>query len=297
MAAKKCVFKGAATALITPFKNGKVDYEAFGDIIEMQIAGGIDALVVCGTTGEPATLTNPEHLDVIKFCVDKVAHRVPVIAGTGSNETSHAVYLSKEAERLGADALLLVTPYYNKCSQKGIVKHFETVADSVNIPCIIYNVPGRTGFSISLDSYKALSKHPNIVAAKEASGNMALIMGIISECGENLPVYSGDDQITVPLMSLGAIGVISVFSDVLPAKAVEMTHLCLEGKFPEAAKIQLDYLKLMNGLFMQTSPIPVKTALCKMGYCDIEMRMPLCPMDDADNEKLFALMREYGLTK
>ncbi len=297
MAFNKPIFKGTATALITPFKDGEVDYKALENILEFQINGGIDALVVCGTTGEPATLDDDEHRRVVEFAVEKVNHRVPVIAGTGSNNTQYAVELSRFAERAGADGLLLVTPYYNKCSQKGIVSHFNTVADSVNLPCIVYNVPGRTGFCISVDSYKQIAQHDNIVATKEASGNLLLMMEVLEACAGKLDMYSGDDQQIVPLMSMGAIGVISVFSNIMPAEAHRISQLCLDGDFKTAASLQLKYLRLMNGLFMQVNPIPVKTAVAKMGFCNNEFRMPLCPMDAADDEKLFALMREQGLCK
>ncbi len=297
MSISNTIFKGAATALITPFKDGAVDYAALENMLEFQINGGIDALVICGTTGEPATLDDDEHKRVLEFAIEKVNKRVPVIAGTGSNNTQYAIDLSRFAERAGADGLLLVTPYYNKCSQKGIVSHFNTVADSVNIPCIVYNVPGRTGFCISVDSYKQLSKHENIVATKEASGNLLLMMEVLEACGDDLNMYSGDDQQIVPLMSMGAIGVISVFSNIMPSEAHRIAKLCLDGDFKTAASLQLKYLRLMNGLFMQVNPIPVKTAVAKMGFCSNEFRMPLCPMDAADDEKLFALMREQGLIK
>lgn len=297
MSINKPIFKGAATALITPFKDGDVDYRSLEGLIEFQIAGGIDALVICGTTGEPATLDDNEHKRVVEFALEKVNGRVPVIAGTGSNNTQYAVELSRFAEKAGADGLLLVTPYYNKCSQKGIVSHFNTVADSVNIPCIVYNVPGRTGFCISVDSYKQIAKHQNIVATKEASGNLLLMMEVLEACGNDIDMYSGDDQQIVPLMSMGAIGVISVFSNVMPKAAHDMAKACLDGDFKTAAEMQLKYLRLMNGLFMQVNPIPVKTAVAKMGYCNNEFRMPLCPMDASDDEKLFALMREQGLIK
>ncbi|MBE6692968.1 MAG: 4-hydroxy-tetrahydrodipicolinate synthase [Ruminococcaceae bacterium] len=294
---QKPIFTGAGTALITPFKDGEVDYKALEGLIEFQIAGGIDALIICGTTGEPATLDDNEHKRVVEFALEKVNGRVPVIAGTGSNNTQYAVDLSRFAEKAGADGLLLVTPYYNKCSQKGIVSHFNTVADSVNIPCIVYNVPGRTGFCISVDSYKQIAKHQNIVATKEASGNLLLMMEVLEACGNDMYMYSGDDQQVVPLMSMGAIGFISVFSNIMPAEAHKMAQACLDGDFKTAAAMQLKYLRLMNGLFMQVNPIPVKTAVAKMGYCNNEFRMPLCPMDAADDEKLFALMREQGLIK
>ncbi len=297
MAVKTTIFEGAATALITPFKDGAVDYKALENILEFQIKGGINALVICGTTGEPATLDDDEHRRVIEFAIEKVNHRVPIIAGTGSNNTQYAIELSKFARQAGADGLLLVTPYYNKCSQNGIVKHFNMVADSVDLPCIVYNVPSRTGFCISLDSYKQIAKHENIVATKEASGNLLLMMEVLEACGDDIKMYSGDDQQIVPLMSMGASGVISVFSNIMPAEAARITKLCLDGDFKTAASLQLKYLRLMNGLFMQVNPIPVKTAMAKMGFCDNEFRMPLCPMGEADDEKLFALMREQGIIK
>lgn len=297
MAKKAPIFTGAATALITPFKDGAVDYKALEGLLEYQINGGIDALVICGTTGEPATLDDAEHKRVVEFAIEKVNGRVPVIAGTGSNNTQYAVELSKFAEKAGADGLLLVTPYYNKCSQKGIVSHFNTVADSVNIPCIVYNVPGRTGFCISVDSYKQIAKHENIVATKEASGNLLLMMEVLEACGNDIDMYSGDDQQVVPLMSMGAIGVISVFSNVLPGEAHKMAKACLDGDFKTASELQLKYLRFMNGLFMQVNPIPVKTAVAKLGLCENEFRMPLCPMDACDDEKLFKLMREHNLIK
>lgn len=297
MASKKKIFSGAATALITPFRDGEVDYDAFGKILDQQTEGKIDALVVCGTTGEPATLSDYEHRKVLEYAVEHVAGKTKIIAGTGSNDTHYAIELSKFAQSVGVDGLLLVTPYYNKCSQKGIVKHFYAIADSVDVPCITYNVPSRTGFCISLDSYKQIAKHPNIVATKEASGNLGFMLQVLEACGGDINVYSGDDHLVVPLMSMGAIGVISVFSNIMPAEAVKMTHLCLEGNFREAAKLQLKYLRLMNGLFCQVNPIPVKTAMAKLGFCTNEFRMPLCEMDDADNEKLYALMREQGLIK
>ena len=295
MSVKKTIFTGAATALITPFKDGEVDYPALENILEFQIAGGIDALVICGTTGEPATLDDDEHRKVLDFCIRKVDRRVPVIAGTGSNSTQYAVELTKFAESAGADAALLVTPYYNKCSQAGIVKHFCTVADSVDIPCVLYNVPSRTGFCISLESYKELSKHPNIAAVKEASGKIELMLEVLESCGDGLDLYVGDDHLIVPIMSMGAKGVISVFSNIMPGETSRIARLCLEGDFASAAELQLKYLRLMNAMFMQVNPIPVKTAMAKMGYCLNEFRMPLCPMSDEENEKLYSLMREHGL--
>lgn len=295
MSVKKKIFAGAGVALITPFKDGKVDYKALEVILEQQIAGGTDAIIACGTTAEAATLTDLEHKEIISFCVEKVNKRVPVIAGTGSNHTDYAVELTKFAADEGADGVLLVTPYYNKASQKSLVKHFLTIAEAADIPNIVYNVPSRTGLNISLGAYKTLSEHPNVVATKEASGNLSSILQVMETCGDNLAVYSGNDDQIVPLMSMGAIGVISVLSNVMPKETHEMAKLCLEGNFREAAKMQLKYLSFINGLFMQVNPIPVKTAMAKMGFCTTEMRMPLCEMDEDDNEKLFALMHEVNL--
>lgn len=297
MSTKKTIFKGTATAIITPFKNGRIDYEAYGKILEFQIAGGVNAIVVCGTTGEAATLTDEEHREIIEYTVEHVNHRVPVIAGTGSNDTAYAIELSKHACEAGVDALLLVTPYYNKASQKGLVKHFAAIADATTKPNILYNVPLRTGVNISLDTYKELAKHPNIVATKEASGNIAFISQLIDECGDNLDVYSGNDDQIIPMMSLGALGVISVLANIMPAETAQMTKLFLDGEVQKSAEMQLKLLKLINALFMTVNPIPVKTAMAKMGFCNIEMRLPLCEMDEKDNEKLYDTMRKYGLIK
>lgn len=292
---KKTIFRGAATALITPFRDGGVDYASLERILEFQIEKGINALVICGTTGEPATLDDDEHRRVLDFCIAKVDRRVPVIAGTGSNSTQYAKELTLFAKRAGADAALLVTPYYNKCSQSGIVKHFNEIADASDLPLILYNVPSRTGFCISADSYKALAKHPNIVAVKEASGHIPLMLEVLAECGDDLDVYSGDDHLLVPLMSMGAIGVISVLSNVIPAETAEMARLCLEGRTKEAADMQLRYHRLMNAMFTQVNPIPVKTAMSMMGWCRNEFRMPLCPMEPQENEKLASVLADYGL--
>lgn len=291
MSQKKKIFTGAGVALITPFRDGKIDYKALEGILEQQIAGGTDAIIACGTTAEAATLSDLEHKEIISFCIEKVAGRVPVIAGTGSNYTDYAIELTKFAKNEGADGVLLVTPYYNKASQKSLVKHFLSIADCADIPNILYNVPSRTGLNISLAAYQQLSEHPNVVATKEASGNLSFIMQVIEACGDKLDVYSGNDDQIVPLMSIGAIGVISVLSNVMPRETHDMARLCLDGNYKEAAKLQMRLLPLINGLFMQVNPIPVKTAMAKMGFCTTEMRMPLCEMDDEDNEKLYAFMR------
>lgn len=287
---KKILFTGAATALITPFKDGVVDYEAFGNIIEAQIAGGIDALVVCGTTGEASTLDDAEHRDVMAYCINKVAHRVPVIAGTGSNDTAYAIELSKCAEEMGADGLLLVTPYYNKTSQTGLIHHFTAIADSVNIPCLLYNVPSRTGVNILPETYLELSKHKNIVGFKEANGNISAMAKTMSLVGDELAMYSGDDDQTVPILSLGGKGVISVLSNVAPDVAHNICSLFFEGKIKESRELSLKHLELMNALFCDVNPVPVKAAMAKLGYCNEEMRLPLYPLNDANREKLYKAM-------
>ena len=292
---KKAVFKGTATAIITPFKNGEIDYESYANIIEAQISGGVNAIVVCGTTGEAATLSDSEHRRITEFTVEKVNGRVPVFAGSGSNDCAYAIDLSRHACAAGADALLHVTPYYNKTSQRGLVKHFSRIADACDKPVILYNVPSRTGLNISLETYKELAKHPNIVATKEASGNLSFITEVIAECGDDLYVYSGNDDQTVPLMSIGAVGLISVLSNVMPARVSNMTRLFLEGDLKASAAEQLALLKIMNAMFMTVNPIPVKTAMAMLGMCDIEMRLSLAEMSEAENEKLASVLREYGL--
>jgi len=292
---KPSIFTGAATAIITPFKNGAIDYDSFGKIIDDQIAKGIDSIVVTGTTGEAATLTHEEHCECIKYAVEKIAGRVPVIAGTGSNDTAYGIELSKYACEVGADALLLVTPYYNKATPKGLIKNFIETAKATNKPIILYNVPSRTGCNISLPVYRELAKHERIVAVKEASGNISAIAELIAECGDSYDIYSGNDDQIVPIMSLGGKGVISVLSNVLPKETHDITELCLNNNYTDAAALQLKYLKLINALFCEVNPVPVKTAMAEMGWCDIEMRLPLCEMEDANKAKLIAAMKEHGL--
>lgn len=292
---KPSIFTGAATAIITPFKNGKIDYDAFGKLIDDQIARGIDAIVVAGTTGEAATLDHDEHCECMKFAVEKIAGRVPMIAGTGSNDTAYGIELSKYACQVGADALLLVTPYYNKATPKGLIKSFIETAEATDKPIILYNVPSRTGCNISLPVYKELAKHERIVAVKEASGNISAIAELIAECGDSFDIYSGNDDQIVPIMSLGGKGVISVLSNVMPEETHRMTELCLKGDFAGATELQLKYLKLINALFCEVNPVPVKTAMAEMGWCDIEMRLPLCEMEDANKEKLINVMKAHGL--
>jgi len=292
---KKSIFTGAATAIITPFKNGKIDYVSFEKIIEDQIKGSIDGIVVAGTTGEAATLTHEEHCECIDFVVKQVAGRVPVIAGTGSNDTAYGIELSQYACDAGADALLLVTPYYNKATPKGLIKNFLETADKTNKPIILYNVPSRTGCNITLPVYKELAKHERIVAVKEASGNISAIAELVAECGDYFDIYSGNDDQIVPIMSLGGKGVISVLSNILPRETHEICKLCANGNFAEGAAMQLKYLKFINSLFCEVNPVPVKTAMADLGYCDIEMRLPLCEMEDANHEKLLKAMKELSI--
>lgn len=292
---KQIVFEGAATALITPFDGGKVDYAAFGRLMDFQIERGIDALVICGTTGEGSTQTDEEHRACLRYAVEKAAGRVPIIAGTGSNDTDYAISLSKYACDVGCDALLLVTPYYNKATPKGLTKSFLAVADATNKPIILYNVPSRTGVNIPLSVYRELSKHERIVATKEASGNLSAIAEIQAELGDVLSVYSGNDDQIVPIMSLGGRGVISVLSNIMPKETHDMCRLMLEGDVRAAAGMQLKLLKLINALFIEVNPIPVKTACGMMGLSSEEMRLPLCEMEEGHRAVLENAMREVGL--
>lgn len=292
---KNTVFTGAGVAIITPFRDGKIDYEDFARIIEFQIANGTDAIIVCGTTGEASTLSDEEHIDAIEFAVKQTAGRIPVIAGTGSNDTAYAIWLTKEACRVGADAMLVVTPYYNKASTKGLINHFTAIADASTKPIILYNVPSRTGCNISLPVYRELAKHPNIVATKEASGNMSAIAELIAEVGDQLDVYSGNDDQIVPILSLGGKGVISVLSNVMPREAHDICQLYFDGKVKESAALQLKLLDLINNLFIEVNPIPVKAAMNLMGYCTKEVRPPMCEPEAAHLEILKASMKKHGL--
>ncbi|MBP0957699.1 MAG: 4-hydroxy-tetrahydrodipicolinate synthase [Oscillospiraceae bacterium] len=295
---KNTIFTGAGVAIVTPMNaDGSVNYAVLGELIEMQIAGGTDAIIICGTTGESSTLTDEEHRECIRYTIEKVNKRVPVIAGTGSNDTAYAIELSKDAEEMGADALLVVTPYYNKTSQRGLVAHYTAIADAVNIPIILYNVPSRTGVNISLDTYKILAEHKNIAAAKEASGNISAIAKLIAECGDKLDVYSGNDDQIVPIMALGGKGVISVLSNVAPRQTHEIAQLCLENNCAEAAKMAAKYLHLANSLFIDVNPIPVKEALNMMGIAAGPCRLPLYEMEDAKKKALASALRDSGLIK
>lgn len=295
---KQPIFTGAGVAIITPFtKEGKVNYPALKTILEYQIAHGTDAIVICGTTGESATLSHEEHTEAIRFTVETVAHRIPVIAGTGSNDTAYALHLSNEAEKIGVDGLLMVTPYYNKASQAGLIKHYTYLADRVSTPIIIYNVPSRTGSDVKPETYAELSKHKMIYAAKEASGNISSIAKTISLCEKDFTIYSGnDDQITA-IMSLGGKGVISVLSNVAPQVAHDIAASALAGDFEQSRKLQIEYLELCNALFMDVNPIPVKQAMNMMGFDAGPLRMPLCEMNEANTAKLKAVMEKYGLIK
>lgn len=277
---KKCIFEGCATALVTPMlPDGSVNYDKLAELVDLQIKGGVDALVICGTTGESATLSSEEHIKVIEKAVVAADHRVPIIAGTGSNDTEFALMMCKEAMEVGADALLMVTPYYNKTSQRGLIKHYTYIADRVDAPIILYNVPSRTGVDIKPETYFELSKHPNIVAAKEASGNFSAIMKTISLCGDNLAIYSGNDDQIVPVMSLGGKGVISVLSNVLPKETHDITAACLKGDFKTGTELAVKYLGLANALFMDVNPIPVKDAMNLMGLDVGACRLPLVGME------------------
>ncbi len=292
---KKTIFTGAATAIVTPFKNGEVDYEQFGRLIEWQIAEGIDAIVACGTTGEGSTLTDEEHREVIRYAVEKVAGRVPVIAGTGSNDTAYAIDLTKFACEAGADAMLLVTPYYNKATQKGLIKSFEAVADISTKPIILYNVPSRTGCNLLPASAAALADHPNIVAIKEACGNISQIAELASLVRGKMDIYSGNDDQIVPVLSLGGKGVISVLSNIMPKATSQMCHKFFAGDVAGSAEMQLNLLNLINALFCEVNPIPVKAAVSAMGYGENSLRLPLTPMEAQNEAKLLALMKEQNL--
>ncbi len=292
---KKTVFTGVATALVTPFADRAVDYDSFGRIIDWQIESGVDALVVCGTTGEASTLVDREHIDTIAYAVKRAAGRVPVIAGTGSNDTVHAIYLCRAACEAGADALLVVTPYYNKTSQRGLINLYTEIGDSVDKPMILYNVPSRTGMNIAPETYAALADHKNIVGIKEACGNISAIAETASLVGDRLALYSGNDDQITPLMALGAVGVISVLSNVLPKETCEICRLFAAGRVAESAALQLRLLPLIKALFSDVNPIPVKEAMAMMGFCSAELRGPLCRMEPEKREILRRRMIEAGI--
>lgn len=294
---KTPIFTGSSVAIVTPFREGKVDFEKLGELIDFQIAGGTAAITVCGTTGESATQSLQEHVDTVDFCVKHVNGRVKVIAGSGSNDTMAALELSKEAENSKADALLMVTPYYNKTTQRGLIKHFSYIADRINLPIILYNVPGRTGVSFKADTYKVLADHPNINGIKEASGDFALLASTLASCGDKINVWSGNDNEVVPMMSLGAKGVISVAANIIPSVMAEMTKACLNGNIKRGAQLQLQHLDLIDKLFIEVNPIPIKAAMNMMGMDVGQPRLPLCDMDPANSEKLYTSLQKFGLIK
>lgn len=296
---KELLFTGAGTALVTPFdKNGNVLWDELAHLVEFQVSEGIDAIIACGTTGEAATMTAEEHLQTIRFITEQVKGRVPVIAGTGSNDTRFCVELSLEAKEIGVDGLLLVTPYYNKTSQKGLEESFTYIADSVKMPCILYNVPSRTGCNILPDTYQKLSKNPYIVATKEANGDTAAVARTMALCGDDLTIYSGEDNQVLPIMALGGKGVISVFSNALPRELHEMTTAILDNDLASAREMNAEYLDLMDGFFMDVNPIPIKEALYQMGMISTNFcRMPLTTMTEENREKLHALLQKHEMVK
>jgi 4-hydroxy-tetrahydrodipicolinate synthase len=290
------VFKGAATALITPFhKDGTVDFEALDNIIELQISAGINGLVICGTTGEKATLNDEEHVQVLRHAVAVAKGRTPIIAGTGSNDTAHAVWMTKEACDVGCDAVLVCTPYYNKTTQNGLIEMFTVIADASYKPVILYNVPSRTGVAIEPETYIPLADHPMIAGIKEANGDIAKISKTMAYVGDKIAVYSGNDDHVIPIMSLGGQGVVSVLSNIMPAETVEMCERWFKGDTAGAAKMQLNFVPLVNALFSEVNPIPVKAAMAALGLCENKVRLPLVPMEKAHEEILLARMREQGL--
>ena len=292
---KQTIFTGMATAMVTPMTPEGVDYEALGRFIDFQLSQGISALVAVGTTGESATLTPAERKEVIRFTIDRVAGRVPVIAGTGTNNTQHAIEYSVDAAKAGADALLVVTPYYNKATQNGLIAHFTAIADRVDKPIILYNVPSRTGCNLLPATVEKLAEHPNIAAIKEASGNMSQVVELFARCGDKLDVYSGEDGLTVPILSMGGKGTISVLSNVVPKEAVAMTNAFFAGDVAEAARLQCRYLNLINLLFCEVNPIPAKAAVSAMGFGKEYIRLPLTPMEEGNRAKLLAEMRRLGV--
>ena len=289
------LFYGCATALVTPFRGNRVDFDALESLIDWQIDSGVDALVALGTTGEPATLTASEHAAILECAVDRIAGRVPLIAGTGSNDTRRAVAQSREARRLGADALLVVTPYYNRASRDGLMAHFNAVADSVDIPVIMYNVPGRTGVNLAPETVAELAKHPNLCAVKEASGSVRQLTELARLCGDGVAVYCGNDDMVVPAMALGARGAISVAANVAPGRMRALTANWLRGEVRRALDAQTALLPLIDALFAEVSPIPVKAALAMMGRIENELRLPLCPLGEEKEAQLRNVMEEMGL--
>jgi len=289
------IFKGAATALITPLDENGVNYEQFGRLIDWQIEKGINALVIAGTTGEGSTLDDAEHQEVLRFAAERIAGRVPAIAGTGSNDTAYAIGLTKAACDMGYDGMLVVTPYYNKATQKGLIDMYTRIADASTKPLILYNVPSRTGVAIEPSTYAVLADHPNIAGIKEANGNISKIVETAALVGDKVAIYSGNDDQVVPILSMGGMGVISVLSNLVPAETVEMCNKFFEGDVAGAAKMQMDYLPLINALFSEVNPIPAKAAMAAMGFCDNYLRSPLTVMEPEHEAKLLAIMKGHGL--
>lgn len=295
---KKRIFTGAGIAILTPMHaDGSINWEEFGRLIDWQIENSTDAIIVCGTTGESSTMSDEEHLNAIRFAVERAAGRVPVVAGAGSNDTAYAVNLAKESKEAGVDGILVVTPYYNKTSQRGLIAHYNTIADATDLPMILYHIPGRTGVTIAPQTFKELSRHPNIVAVKEASGNISKIAETKYLCGDDLDLYSGNDDQIVPILSLGGIGVISVLSHVAPKATHDICQLYFDGKVEESARLQLEYMDLIHALFIDVNPIPVKDAMNQMGFAAGPCRMPLYPMSDGDRAVLTAALKNHGLLK
>lgn len=292
---KQTIFTGAATAIITPFNEAGIDWEAFGRLIDDQLSGGINGIVVAGTTGEGSTLTDREHEDLVAYCVKRIAGKVPVIAGTGSNNTAHAIERTKTACKAGADAVLLVTPYYNKTTQRGLIASFSAIADESSVPCILYNVPSRTGLNMLPETLAVLAKHEKIAAVKEACGNISQVAKERLLCGDDLVIYSGCDDQIVPTLSLGGKGIISVIANILPKETAEIPARFFRGDVEGAAALQLKLLKLMNQLMIETNPIPAKAACAALGYGKNILRLPLVEMEEGNKRTLFALMREAGL--
>lgn len=290
---QKPLFTGACTALITPFKNGEIDYKSLKDLIEFQISSGIDALLINGTTGESATLSECEKRELISFATREVAHRVPLIAGTGSNSTKKAIHLSQFACDVGVDSVLVVTPYYNKASADGLLKHYEAIANEIDIPLILYNVPSRTGVNIPLPVYEKLSEHKNITAVKEASPSISDFARLSEKCNKKLDLYSGNDDLILPTLSLGGKGVISVISNILPKETKEICRLWFDGKTKEATELQLKLLPLINAIFSEVNPIPIKTLLANEGFCSEEFRLPLCRMDENKKRELVDIFKKF----
>ena len=289
------LFKGAGVALVTPFENGLVDYRRLAGLIDWQITSGIDAIISCGTTGEASTLNDEEHVNTVKFTLEIADGRVPVLAGAGSNDTAHAVYMAQELEELGVNGLLIVTPYYNKCTEKGLIKHYETIAESVNIPLILYSVPGRTGVNITPAVVKELAPHPNIAGIKEASGNIAQVVEISRYITDDFALYSGNDEMVVPILSMGGSGVISTVANIVPADTSRMVHAWLEGDTEASRQIQLAMKPLIDALFAEVNPIPVKAALSMMNKIKPEYRLPLCEAGSKTLYDLMNIMKDYGL--